>query len=276
MNVQEWIEEHPYLAAVARFEQMVDHALDAAGLPALPVPDAEVYVAQLERGTPLLLGEASPDLAAAAEGLRKLAEVLATEEVPEEIRRGIVEFRDLSRDDPHHAHSAIDWAIAPDGDEQDHPIVIRLLSWRVLRRMLVSPVRALAAARGTALWPRGECPTCGSMASMAQLVDADGGRRRMLVCACCQTTWQYKRVGCQYCGNEAQQSLAILELEGEADHRLDVCKACGGYTKTLVGRDAELFAADWTTLHLDVIAAENGYQRRGASLYDVSGTDTVQ
>lgn len=276
MNVQGWVEEHPYLHSVARFEQLIDHAIDAAQLPEVPVPDATLYASLLGKGTPLLLGEAAPDLSVAAEGLRQVTEVLATEDLPEEILSGILEFRELSRETPAHAVAVIDWVIAPEGDEQDHPAVVRLLAWRVLRAVLGRAIAALSPVRESALWPRRECPTCGSVASLAQFVEAEGGRERTLICGCCQTRWKYERFGCQYCGNEAPESLSIVELEDETQHRLDLCDSCGGYTKTFVGTDPRLFIQDWPTLHLDSIAVEKGYRRFGASLYDVGGSETIQ
>lgn len=277
MNAQDWIEEHPYLDSIARFEQLVDYALDAAQVPqARPHDDAAIYVAQLERGTPLLSGEARPDLTDAAQGLRQVAEVLATEELPSAILDGIVEFRELSREAPEHAMSAIEWVIAPDGDRQDHPAIVRLLAWRVLRRVLERLIGELSAVRDSARWPHRECPTCGAVAALARIIDSEAGRQRMLVCACCQTSWKFDRAGCQYCGNESAESLPVLELENERQHRLDLCDSCGGYTKTFVGADAHLFVKDWPTLHLDSIATGKGYRRFGATLYDVSGTEPAQ
>ena len=49
--------------------------------------------------------------------------------------------------------------------------------------------------------------------------------------------------------------LALLELEGPAGLRLDVCESCKGYLKTYTGQGQEaLFLADWPTLVLDAMA----------------------
>jgi FdhE protein len=105
---------------------------------------------------------------------------------------------------------------------------------------------------------------------MAQLVEREAGRERQLVCGCCATRWSYRRLGCPYCGNEAAERLALLELEGPAGLRLDVCESCKGYLKTYTGQGEEaLFLADWPTLVLDAMAGERGYTRRGASLFEL-------
>jgi FdhE protein len=105
---------------------------------------------------------------------------------------------------------------------------------------------------------------------MAQLVEHEAGRERQLVCGCCQDRWSFKRIGCPYCGNEAADRLAVLELAGPAGLRLDVCESCKGYLKTYAGQgDEALFLADWPTLVLDAMAAERGYLRRGVSLFEL-------
>jgi FdhE protein len=44
--------------------------------------------------------------------------------------------------------------------------------------------------------------------------------------------------------------------------------ACGGYLKTYNGEGSEsVFLADWTSIHLDVIARDRGLKRLAASIY---------
>jgi FdhE protein len=64
--------------------------------------------------------------------------------------------------------------------------------------------------------------------------------------------------------------LEILELEREERFRIDVCRDCNGYLKTYTGEgEGELLLADWTTLHLDILAGREGFQRRADSLYEI-------
>jgi FdhE protein len=108
---------------------------------------------------------------------------------------------------------------------------------------------------------------------MGTLVSIAEGRGRQLACGCCRTRWAFKRVACPFCGNEDANRLGVLELDQEPELRLDVCEECKGYVKTYTGtRDLELVLSDWPTLHLDVLARDRGYERRGASLYELEGS----
>jgi FdhE protein len=105
---------------------------------------------------------------------------------------------------------------------------------------------------------------------MAQLRRTGKGRERYLSCGCCGTRWNYQRTGCPFCGNPDQDKLEILELEEEKDFRIDVCHSCNGYLKTYTREgDEDLLLADWSTLHLDVLARQQGLQRRSNSLYEL-------
>ena len=104
---------------------------------------------------------------------------------------------------------------------------------------------------------------------MAQLVGADPGRRRYLVCGRCATQWRYGRTMCPFCEADSQK-LAGIEIEGESGLRVDYCESCHGYLKTYDGHgDEQILLADWTSLHLDQLALDRGLQRRAVSLYDI-------
>jgi FdhE protein len=105
---------------------------------------------------------------------------------------------------------------------------------------------------------------------LAQLVASDEGRRRFLACCCCGTRWRYRRIGCPHCGIETAEDMGVLQVEGEEGLRIDVCNECRAYLKTYIGEgDEDLFLSDWPTLHLDLQATGLGYQRVGASLYEL-------
>lgn len=51
--------------------------------------------------------------------------------------------------------------------------------------------------------------------------------------------------------------------------RIDHCETCGGYVKTYVGQgDETLLLADWSSVHLDLIAQDRGLKRLAASLHE--------
>ena len=79
--------------------------------------------------------------------------------------------------------------------------------------------------------------------------------------------WQFKRTACPFCEEESP-SLATLKIEAEPALRIDYCSTCSGYLKTYAGQgDEALMLADWSSLHLDLLADERGLIRRAASLY---------
>ena len=103
---------------------------------------------------------------------------------------------------------------------------------------------------------------------MAQLVGIDPGRLRLLSCGRCRT--RYRRTGCPFCENRDDHRLAVLDVEGEDGLRIDYCESCRGYLKTYNGVGHEtILLADWTSLHLDVIARDRGLKRLAGSLYEL-------
>ena len=98
---------------------------------------------------------------------------------------------------------------------------------------------------------------------MAQLKKFNDGRARWLSCGGCHTLWNWKRIGCPYCGNDNLERIHILELDKKM--RLDVCDECNAYLKTYCDEDEEnIYLRDWTTLHLDLLAEEKSLHKCGA------------
>ena len=138
-----------------------------------------------------------------------------------------------------------------------------------LTRHLRPVVSAFAKWRDEERWLRNTCPVCGALPAMAQLIGVDPGRMRFLACGCCGSRWRYRRTACPFCEADSLR-LGIVTVEGEAELRLDYCEACRGYLKTYngVGREA-LLLADWTSIHLDLVARERGLKRLATSLYEL-------
>ena len=102
----------------------------------------------------------------------------------------------------------------------------------------------------------------------AQLAGEEHGRQRWLSCGCCGTRWQFKRTCCPFCESDSQRLESVV-IEGESGLRIDHCASCGGYIKTYDGVGYEsLLLSDWSSLHLDVLAADRGLKRLAASLYE--------
>jgi FdhE protein len=267
-----WLQAHPFLIPMARFQELLAGAAAEVPAPALDLPPLDAHKEAYLAGTPLLRGKShGPQLWwAGAAALRDLSTRTAALPLPKAIAEGLEEVR-AALEEPAAADAMVAWLVA--GDQQAGPVqpgLVRFLGWLALERVLAPLAAEFKAWRDEDRWRRPTCPTCGALPVMSCLVDHAAGRERLLVCGCCSTRWSWKRIGCPYCGNEAADRMAVLELEGPAGLRLDVCESCKGYVKTYTGKGEEaLFLSDWPTLVLDAMAAERGYQRRGASLYEL-------
>jgi FdhE protein len=111
-------------------------------------------------------------------------------------------------------------------------------------------------------WQESYCPVCGSRAGMAELSGEEG--RRTLSCSACSFSWPFKRMTCAYCGNEDSEKLSYFTA-GDGVTRVDTCKACSRYIKTRDSRkggsDVPLEVDDLLTIHLDLLAAKEGFER---------------
>lgn len=141
------------------------------------------------------------------------------------------------------------------------PGVLRFLARAALRPFVAQVSEAAEALLQGDPWPHAYCPVCGSPPDMACL-DEEGKRR--LHCSLCSAEWRYARIGCPFCGNEDQERLGYLAVEGEEGFRVDLCDACRRYLKTVDRRVLEFSAPldleHLATLHLDLVAVDRGYR----------------
>lgn len=111
-------------------------------------------------------------------------------------------------------------------------------------------------------WTEGYCPVCGKEPKIGEIREAENGKR-YLFCHQCGYKWNFRQIKCPFCGNEEQHSLAYFAVEGEERYRVDVCNKCRRYIKIveLSGKTEEinLDVEDIATLHLDMLAYEEGY-----------------
>jgi len=112
------------------------------------------------------------------------------------------------------------------------------------------------------LWHRRYCPICGGKPDFAFL-DRERGAR-WLLCSRCDAEWLFYRLGCPYCGNQKQTSLAYFTND-EGRYRLYVCEECQGYIKAIDLRCAQadvlLSLERILTLDMDRQAQEAGYKK---------------
>ena len=269
MTLEGWLETHPWLRPAASFFARVEASAASLESAGPEIPPWDDYRADFLAGIPLLQSRDAPldsgPAGAILDGLvGGLASDLSAGPFAEEIRAVHGIFR-RDRDLP---RRAVAWLLGDDSFTPPDPGLMRFLGWTAMRRYLVPLVTAFGAWRDEEGWLRRYCPTCGSAPAMAQLAGADPGRRRLLACGCCGTRWQFQRTECPFCANDSQR-LSAVTVDGEGGLRIDFCESCRGYLKTYDGQGNEaLLLSDWTSLHLDVIAADRGLKRAAASLYD--------
>jgi FdhE protein len=111
-------------------------------------------------------------------------------------------------------------------------------------------------------WKEGYCPICGREPKIGEI--RGEGETRYLFCNQCGFEWPYQLIKCPFCGNEEQQTLAYFTIEGDERYRVDVCNRCKRYIKMIdfrhTSQKADLEIEDIATLHLDMLANDEGYE----------------
>ena len=270
MILKAWLGLHPYLQATAELHALIERAVDDVDLSVLPAPKLDPYLEDFRAGVPLLQSPSvAIDLEHAAVPLALLVEMAARLPLPGELAAESQELLAELHGDPDTPGRWLTWLLDRDSLEPAGPGLLLFLGWTVLARYLRPVVVEFSRWRDEERWLNNYCPTCAAPPAMAQLVGTDPGRMRFLSCGCCRTRWRFQRTLCPFCDSD-EQELLTLAIEGEKNLRIDYCKSCSGYLKTYIGQGSEnLYLADWTTVHLDVIARDNGLKRLAASIYDL-------
>ena len=145
--------------------------------------------------------------------------------------------------------------------EEDFFDLVDLFLEESLRPSLEAVAKKYADAIQRCQWAEGYCPVCGKEPKIGQIREEIG---RFLFCNQCGFEWHFPRIKCPFCGNEEQQSLSYFTVEGDEQYRVDVCNECKRYIKIVDFReskkDANMDVEDIATLHLDILANEEGYE----------------
>jgi FdhE protein len=241
--------------------------------PATPSPD-EVHrlAATMSGGVPAFEAEPAPrELDATVAWLPRFADALsaggagaAAARVSSALSTGAV--------DPHALLTA-SWRRDPDGaaalvkpaglNLQVSWLLAELVSaplahlWEETRLSSTEPLRD-AIER----WDRGECPACGAWPSLAEFFLGE----RLNRCAYCAAAWPLSTVRCTYCGESGDDFRIVVANPESTGRRLEVCRACGGYLKTIdVERSIPfplLAIEDLASQDLDRAAQHHGFRRR--------------
>jgi FdhE protein len=145
--------------------------------------------------------------------------------------------------------------------EEDFFDLVELFLEESLRPSLETVAQKYADVIARSGWSDGYCPVCGKEPKIGQIRGEEG---RFLFCNQCGCEWHFLRIKCPFCSNEEQQSLAYFTVEGDEQYRVDVCNACKRYIKIVDFRESKrepnLDVEDIATLHLDILANEEGYE----------------
>jgi len=147
-------------------------------------------------------------------------------------------------------------------ETEDSIDLIDLFAEESLRPELESVAEKYKEIIAKSKWSEGYCPVCGKEPKIGEIrKDEDG--KRYLFCHQCGCKWNFSRIKCPFCGNDEQHSLAYFEVEGDERYRVDVCNKCRRYIKTVEfpksSEEPDLDVEDIATLHLDMIAFDEGY-----------------
>jgi FdhE protein len=274
MNVPDqngWLKAHSYLEPLASVQAHVNAELAAIPIAKPSIPEWDSYVDDFHAGIALLnSSKVRIDLEPVEKYIALLIEKLAigpsSDSFAEDSKTLHTELSG-ARNAP---SLAVGWLLHDAPFSTSVPGFLRYIGWTALSRYLDPVVHAFGKWRDEERWLRNYCPTCGSLPSMAQLAGKEPGRRRLLSCGCCGTRWWYRRTGCPFCDSQNDHRLSVLAIEGEPALRIDHCETCSGYLKTYDGEGHEsVFLADWTSIHLDILAQDRGLKRLAASLYHI-------
>jgi len=180
-----------------------------------------------------------------------------TQEMMAQLHDGVLDFEKMVR----HTFDPLSEEEFPEEKDDDFFDLVELFLEESLRPELEKIAHQYGDEISKLGWSEGYCPICGKEPKIGEIKASDG--RRYLFCNQCGFEWHYRRVKCPFCGNEEQHALAYFTIEGDERYRVDVCNVCKRYIKMVDLRDSEeeanLDVEDIATLHLDMLAYEEGY-----------------
>ncbi|HOG17180.1 MAG TPA: formate dehydrogenase accessory protein FdhE [Syntrophales bacterium] len=238
------------------------------GYPAIPLPDEAALSLAAEQRMPPLSSPPLPRGLSWQQPLDLFAQELAPHAPPP--------ARDALRRLRHMGGAALEaladriLQMAPGNEDTDLlPFVAAVLQvhWTALAARLDRTMVASLDAPGV-------CPCCGFL-PVAAVVRTDGpvAGLRYLHCALCNTEWHLVRVTCAACRNGDRISYRYIEgSDGTA--RAETCDDCRSYLKIFYREkspQADPVADDLSSMALDLLVEEAGYNRIGPDLLLVPG-----
>lgn len=113
------------------------------------------------------------------------------------------------------------------------------------------------------------CPLCGARPLLGVLRPQGDGGKRFLLCSFCSHEWEFRRILCPSCGEEAEQKLPVFVAEKFPHVRVETCDTCRYCLRTVdLTKDGNAvpIVDDLAVIPLGLWAEEYGYQRIQANL----------
>jgi len=113
------------------------------------------------------------------------------------------------------------------------------------------------------------CPRCGAAPLLGVLRPEGDGGRRCLLCSFCLQEWNFRRILCPACGEEAEANLPVYVAEQFPHIRMETCDTCKFYLRTVdltKNGHAIPIVDDLAAIPLSLWADEHGYSRLQVNL----------
>lgn len=108
------------------------------------------------------------------------------------------------------------------------------------------------------------CPLCGSRPLLGVLRPEGDGGKRFLLCSFCLQEWEFRRILCATCGEEAEDKLPVYVAEDSPQVRVEACDTCKFYLRTIdLTKDGNAIPLvdDLAAIPHTLWAHEQGYSR---------------
>jgi formate dehydrogenase maturation protein FdhE len=154
--------------------------------------------------------------------------------------------------------------LPPPGDAQNP--AAEVLTEFILRVFLEPYAQFLSSnlAAPPAITTHSVCPICNSAPLLGILrPEGDGGKRNLL-CSFCLHEWEFRRILCPTCGEEAENKLPVYVAEQFPHIRTEACETCRYYIRTIdLTKDGHAIPVvdDLAAIPLTLWATEHNYTR---------------
>jgi len=268
-NIDHLIKQRPVCKAVLEsYRELVNLMKKVEPEPQNIVFEDRLKDLKKEDGFPLFSKEDLPvDLNISSELFIKFIEHLLNTE--REDKDGLKKVLEKSKNDSGWSDSLLNAVLSKDdktlsktGKEVGlDPGTLVFLAQVALKQSLFTLREATSDRMDKENWDYGHCPACGSEPDMAYF---DKTGKRYLHCELCGEEWVHARLKCPFCRNEEHKTLGYFDVEGEEGFRVDFCRKCQRYIKTVDKRFFEEAAPmeleNLATIHLDILANEHGFK----------------